>query len=167
MQKSARFLAVALAAALLLAQGCASNRPKPNPDVSATAVMNKAPAQATAVAAAIAKADHTGVLLDRVVAVINDQVILKSELDQRVADITRQIQAEGTALPPADVLRKQVLDQMVMTRLELQMADSKGINVSDDTVNQNLSRIAERNGITLAQRSEERRVGKECRSRWS
>ena len=150
MQKFARFLTVALAVALLI-QGCASSRPKPNPDVSATAVMNKAPAQATAVAAAIAKADHTGVLLDRVVAVVNDQVILKSELDQRVADITRQIQAEGTALPPAEVLRKQVLDQMVMTRLELQMADSKGINVSDDMVNQNLNRIAERNGITLAQ----------------
>lgn len=151
MQTPARFLAITLAAVTLLAQGCASQSPKPNPNVSATAVMNKAPAQATAVAAAIAKAEHTGVLLDRVVAVINDQVILKSELDQRVADITRQIQAEGTALPPADVLRKQVLDQMVMTRLELQMADNKGISVSDDTVNQNLSRIAERNGLTLAQ----------------
>jgi peptidyl-prolyl cis-trans isomerase SurA len=151
MQKTVAFLAVALAAALLLAQGCASNKPKPNPDVSATAVMNKAPAQATAVAAAIAKAEHTGVLLDRAVAVINDQVILKSELDQRVADVTRQIQAEGTALPPEDALRKQVLDQMTVTRLELQMADNKGISVSDDTVNQNLSRIAERNGLTLAQ----------------
>src|SRR5574337_1413078 len=151
MQTPARFLAITLAAVTLLAQGCASQSPKPNPNVSATAVMNKAPAQATAVATAIAKAEHTGVLLDRVVAVINDQVILKSELDQRVADITRQIQAEGTALPPADVLRKQVLDQMVMTRLELQMADNKGISVSDDTVNQNLSRIAERNGLTLAQ----------------
>jgi len=151
MQKSVPFLAVALAAVLLLVQGCASDAPKPNPNVSATAVMNKAPAQATAVAAAIAKAENTGVLLDRVVAVINDQVILKSELDQRVAEITRQIQAQGTALPPPDVLRKQVLDQMVMTRLELQMADNKGISVSDDTVNQNLSRIAERNGLTLAQ----------------
>lgn len=150
MLKSARFLPVALALGLLLL-GCASHRPKPNPNVSATAVMNKAPAQATAVAAAIAKAEHRGVLLDRVVAVVNDQVILKSELDQRVADITRQIQAEGTALPPMDVLRKQVLDQMIMTRLELQMADNKGISVSDDIVNQNLSRIAERNGLTLAQ----------------
>ena len=151
MPKSAHLLAAALTAALLLIQGCAANKPKTNPDVSASAVMNKAPAQATAVAAAIAKADHTGVPLDRVVAVINDEVILKSELDQRVADITRQVEAQGTALPPENILRKQVLDQMIMTRLELQMASNKGINVSDDVLNQNLSRIAERNGLTLAQ----------------
>ena len=151
MLKSLHSLAAALAAALLLLQGCASSTPKPNPNVSAAAVMNKAPAQATVVAAAIAKAEHTGVLLDRVVAVVNDQVILKSELDQRVAEITSQIEAQGTALPPENVLRKQVLNQMVMTRLELQMADNKGISVSDDIINQNLSRIAERNNLTLAQ----------------
>ena len=150
MLKSLHSLAAALAVVMLL-QGCASSTPKPNPNVSAAAVMNKAPAQATAVTAAIAKAEHTGVLLDRVVAVVNDQVILKSELDQRIADITRQIEDQGMALPPENVLRKQVLNQMVMTRLELQMADNKGISVSDDTVNQNLSRIAERNNLTLAQ----------------
>ncbi|MGB9430032.1 MAG: peptidylprolyl isomerase [Gammaproteobacteria bacterium] len=150
MLKSAHRLLAAFAAILLLCAACAST-PKPNPNVSATAVMTPAPAQATAVAAAIAKASSTGTLLDRVVAVVNDEVILKSELDQRVAEITRQIQAEGTALPPGNILRKQVLEQMVMTRLELQMAANKGINVSDDTLNQNLSRIAERNGLTLVQ----------------
>lgn len=151
MLKSASYVAVALGAALLMLQGCASTRPKPNPNVSATAVMNKAPAQATAVAAAIARAEHTGVLLDRVVAVVNDQVILKSELDARVAAITREIQAQGTALPPAKVLQKQVLDQMVMTNIEMQIAGNKGISVSDDSLNQNMSRIAEQNGLTLAQ----------------
>jgi len=70
MLKSLHSLAAALAAVMLL-QGCASSTPKPNPNVSAAAVMNKAPAQATAVTAAIAKAEHTGVLLDRVVAVVN------------------------------------------------------------------------------------------------
>ncbi|MGH8337397.1 MAG: peptidylprolyl isomerase, partial [Gammaproteobacteria bacterium] len=114
MPKSAPHLLVAFAAVLLFCQGCAST-PKPNPNVSASAVMNPAPAAASVTAAAIAKASSTGVLLDRVVAVVNDQVILKSELDQRVAAISRRIQAQGTALPPENVLRKQVLDQMVMT----------------------------------------------------
>ncbi|MGH8414563.1 MAG: hypothetical protein ACRESX_07530, partial [Gammaproteobacteria bacterium] len=83
MLKSAPHLLAAFAAVLLFCQGCAST-PKPNPNVSATAVMNPAPAAASVTAAAIAKASSTGVLLDRVVAVVNDQVILKSELDQRV-----------------------------------------------------------------------------------
>lgn len=151
MLKPVFLVAVALLAALLSVQGCASRRPKPNPNISASAVMNKAPEQATAVAAAIAKAEHTGVLLDRVVAVVNDQVILRSELDSRVSAITREVQAQGTALPPAKVLQKQVLDQMVMTNVEMQIAAGKGISVSDDTLNQNMSRIAEQNGLTLAQ----------------
>ncbi|HVC37226.1 MAG TPA: peptidylprolyl isomerase [Gammaproteobacteria bacterium] len=143
-------LAAVLAAALLLCQACAST-PHANPNVSATAVMNPAPAAASVTAAAIAKASATGILLDRVVAVVNDEVILKSELDYRVAAITKQIQQQGTALPPDNILRKQVLDEMIMTKLELQQAANKGINVSDDALNQAINRIAERNGITLNQ----------------
>ncbi|MGH8283595.1 MAG: SurA N-terminal domain-containing protein, partial [Gammaproteobacteria bacterium] len=147
MLKSAPHLFAAYAAVLLLCQACAST-PKPNPNVSASAVMNPAPAAASVTAAAIAKASSTGVLLDRVVAMVNDQVILKSELDQRVAAISRQIQARGTALPPENALRKQVLDQMVITKLELQQAAGKNISVSDDVLNQTISRIAEQNGTT-------------------
>ncbi|MGA9851373.1 MAG: peptidylprolyl isomerase [Gammaproteobacteria bacterium] len=150
MLKSVLHLFAAFAAVLLLCSACAS-APKPNPNVSASAVMNPAPVQAAATAAAIAKASKTGVLLDRVVAVVNDEVILKSELDQRIAAITKQIQAQGTALPPENILRKQVLDQMVTTKLELQQAANKGISVSDDTLNQSITRIAEQNGLTLAQ----------------
>lgn len=139
-----------LAAILLLCQACAST-PRANPNVSATAVMNPAPAAASVTAAAIAKASSTGTLLDEVVAVVNDEVILKSELDQRIAAVTRQIKTRGTALPPDNILRKQVLDQMIMTKLELQQAANKGISVSDDTLNQTINRIAESNGITLAQ----------------
>jgi peptidyl-prolyl cis-trans isomerase SurA len=148
MLKYARISAVL--AALLLFQACAST-PHTNPNVTPTAVMNPAPAAASATAAAIAKASASGELLDRVVAVVNDEVILKSELDSRVASVTKQIQAQGTALPPENTLRKQVLDQMILTKLELQQADNRGISVSDDALNQAINRIAERNGITLNQ----------------
>ena len=150
MLKTAPHLLAALATVLLLCQACTSTPPA-NPNVSASAVMNPAPAKAAVTATAIAKASSTGVRLDRVVAVVNDDVILESELDQRVNAITKQIQAQGTTLPPENILRKQVLDQMVMTQLELQQAADKGINVSDDALNQSLKRIAERNGITLSQ----------------
>ncbi|HVA54252.1 MAG TPA: peptidylprolyl isomerase [Gammaproteobacteria bacterium] len=150
MQNSALRLPAVLVAVLLLCQACAST-PKANPNISPTAVMNPAPAAASVTAAAITKASSTGVLLDRVVAVVNDQVILQSELAIRVAAITRQIQAQGTALPPENILRKQVLDEMILTKLELQQAASKGISVSDDTLNQAINRIAERNGITFNQ----------------
>ncbi|MDE2344892.1 MAG: peptidylprolyl isomerase [Gammaproteobacteria bacterium] len=150
MQKPTPRLSAVLAVAVLICQACAST-PKPNPNVSPTAVMNPAPAAASATAAAVAKASKTGEFLDRVVAVVNDEVILQSELDSRIAAITRQIQAQGTALPPENILRKQVLDQMIMTKLELQQAANKGITISDDTLNQSLNRIAERNGFTLNQ----------------
>ncbi|HEX5340173.1 MAG TPA: peptidylprolyl isomerase [Gammaproteobacteria bacterium] len=130
-----------LVAALILAQGCASTPPPPVSNLRAKSAPN--PEQD--------KLATAGTLLDRVVAVVNDDVILESELDKRVTEITRQISARNTALPPMNVLRKQVLDQMITVKLELQQAAGKGISTSDDEVNQAIGRIAERNGVTLAQ----------------
>jgi peptidyl-prolyl cis-trans isomerase SurA len=132
-----------LAAALILVQGCASTPPPPPPSDVSTAKTAPNPEQE--------KLAHAGTELDRIVAVVNDQVILESELEKRVADVIQQISARNTALPPKDVLRKQVLDQMITAKLELQQAEGKGITVSDDEVNQTISRIAERNGVTLGQ----------------
>lgn len=127
------------------------------------AVTTAAPAKATKVAAAPASATQTtpvtaepplpqpGTLLDRVVAVVNDDVILKSELDAHTEQVIKQIQAQNTPLPPLNVLQKQVLDQMVTTRIELQQAAGRGITVSDDNVNQALTRIATHAGVTLDQ----------------
>lgn len=134
-----RLLAVLVAASLLV-QGCASTPPPPP-----VAAVSSAPNPAED------KLAHSGTELDRIVAVVNDDVILESELDKRVAAITQQISARNTALPPLDVLRKQVLDQMVTVKLQLQQAADKGITVSDDEVNQAINRIAQRNGIPLSQ----------------
>ena len=141
MLKTPLRLLAALVAASLLAQGCASTPPPPPPVAAVSSSPN--PAED--------KLAHSGTELDRIVAVVNDDVILESELDKRVADITQQISARNTALPPIDVLRKQVLDQMVTAKLELQQAADKGITVSDDEVNQAINRIAQRNGIPLSQ----------------
>lgn len=135
-----RQLAVVIAA-LIFIQGCASTPPPPPQVPAAKSAPN--PEQ---------EALRTkGVPLDRIVAVVNDGVILESELDKKVANIVKQVDASNTTLPPMDILRKQVLDQMINIKLQLQEADSEGITVSDDQVNQAISRIVENNGMTLSE----------------
>ena len=142
--------------------------PKPRGAAALPAVTQPAPAvakapaattQAVPAAASAAKPaapaetplPRPGTALDRVVAVVNDDVILKSELDARTTDVEKQVLARNTPLPPLDVLQKQVLDQMILTRIELQQAAGRGITVSDDNLNQALSRIASNAGVTLDQ----------------
>jgi peptidyl-prolyl cis-trans isomerase SurA len=131
---------LSLAVSLLALAGCAGTPPAPPPAV---------PVAASHAAAQAAKTPAPGVLLDNVAAVVNDDVILKSELDAQVTQTEKQILANNTPLPTRDVLQKQVLDQMVLVRLELAQAASRGVTVSDDSVNQALSRIAARNSINL------------------
>lgn len=132
-------LSVLFTLSLVLA-GCAGTPPAPARGVESPrpkAAEDEAPAR--------------GTLLDSIVAVVNSDVILASELDLRVAVIQKQLQARNTPLPPANVLRKQVLDQMVLNRIELQQANQHGVSISDDAVNQAMSRIAAGQGITLDQ----------------
>ena len=92
--------------------------------------------------------------LDRIVAVVNDGVIMDSELDARVNDIAAQFRADNRPLPPLDVMREQVLDRMILERVQLQMAERGGIRVDDTALNQALEGIARQNNMTLPQFSE-------------
>ena len=127
---------------MLALAGCAD---APPPEVTA------APAMATQTAPQAAKVGAPGVPLDSVAAVVNDDVILKTELDAQVTEAEQQILAHNTPLPEYAVLQKQVLDGMVINRVELQQAAQRGITVSDDSVNQALTRIAQHDGVTLDQ----------------
>lgn len=90
------------------------------------------------------------VLLDRIVAVVNDDVILESELNTEIDYIKRQLDQRNMQLPPDKVLAQQVLQRMAIRELQLQIADRIGIRVSDDRLNQALSNIAQRSGLTLS-----------------
>lgn len=92
-----------------------------------------------------------GVLLDKVVAVVNDGVVLQSELDQQTQEIETRLRAQKVALPPQDVLRTQVLDRLVLDEIQQQHADHAGIKVSDEQVNAALEDIARRQNLTLEQ----------------
>src|SRR5437588_8129974 len=92
-----------------------------------------------------------GELLDRVAAIVNDGVVLSSELDAQVQVIGERLRQQKLELPPQNVLRQQVLERLVLQEIQMQRANRAGIKVSDETVNAALQDVAKRNGMTLSQ----------------
>lgn len=90
---------------------------------------------------------NNGQLLDRIVAVVNDGVVLQSDLDSMTREITARLRSQNVALPADNVLRSQVLDQLVMEEIEAQRANRAGIKVSDEQVNQAMTTIAQQQGV--------------------
>ncbi len=91
-----------------------------------------------------------GELLDRIAAVVNNGVVLESQLDNRVKEVKAQLQAEGLTPPPEGVLRKQVLNSLILEQVQLQQAEQEGITISDDELNSALQEVARRNHIAFA-----------------
>src|SRR5690349_2655995 len=89
--------------------------------------------------------------LDRIVAVVNDGVVLQSELDRALTMSRRQLAERGIKPPPEDVLRTQVLERLVLTRVQTQRAQDAGIRVDDRELNEVLGNIAAQNKMTPAQ----------------
>ncbi len=96
------------------------------------------------------EASSSGVLLDRVAATVNEGVVLTSELDEQMILITERLRGQNLELPPTNVLRRQVLDRLVLQELQMQRADRAGIKVSDETLNNALTDVAQSNNIRLA-----------------
>ncbi len=92
-----------------------------------------------------------GALLDRVAAVVNDGVVLNSELDDQMTIITERLRQQKLELPPQNVLRQQVLERLVLQEIESQRAAKAGLKVPDETLNSALTDVAQRNGIPLSQ----------------
>jgi len=89
--------------------------------------------------------------LDRIVAVVNDEAITQSELNSRTRVAVGQLRRQNIQPPPEAVLRRQVLERMIVDRAQLQLARETGVRVDDATVNAALARIAEQNGASLQQ----------------
>ena len=86
--------------------------------------------------------------LDRIAAVVNEDVILQSELDRAVQNITTQYAKNPEKLPPRDVLERQVLERLVLVRLEVARAAEAGIRVGDQEVDATIANIARQNNMT-------------------
>ncbi len=89
--------------------------------------------------------------LDRVVAVVDNDVIMLSQLRQRVNEVQRNLERRGVQQPSSDELARQVLERLVLENLQLQIGERAGIRISDEELNQTMASIAERNGMSLDQ----------------
>jgi peptidyl-prolyl cis-trans isomerase SurA len=92
-----------------------------------------------------------GELLDRVVAIVNDGVVLDSDLETQIDSVTERLHQQKLELPPQNVLRQQVLERLVLQEIQLQRANHAGIKVTDETLNTALQDVAKRNNLSLSQ----------------
>lgn len=95
-------------------------------------------------------ADTSAETLDRIVAVVNDGIILESELETELVRVRQRLEAEDRDIPEADVLRERVLDELVLEEVQLQQAEQNNIRVDDREVNEALRDMAAENGTDLA-----------------
>jgi peptidyl-prolyl cis-trans isomerase SurA len=92
-----------------------------------------------------------GQSLDRIAAIVNDGVVLESELNDELGLVTQRLRDQKLELPPENVLRQQVLERLIVEEIEMQHADKAGIKIPDDALNNALQDVAQRNGMTLSQ----------------
>lgn len=102
-----------------------------------------------ALLAATAQADVRP--LDRVVAIVDNDVVMQSQLDARLREVQQTIGKRGGALPPEHVLSQQVLERLIIENIQLQIGDRSGIRITDEELNQAMGTIAQRNGMSLEQ----------------
>jgi len=89
--------------------------------------------------------------LDKIIAIVDDDVLLKSEFDMRWAQIQAQLDALQGPRPDESVLRKQLLDQLIIENLQMQMATRAGVRVDDNQLNQAINTIAQQNNMDFQQ----------------
>ena len=99
-------------------------------------------------AAGIATAANEPIPLDRIVAIVNDEVITRMELDRESRMAVEQLRRQGTPLPARDILDKQLLERMITKRALLQVAKQGGVRVSDSELDSAVDRIAQENKMT-------------------
>ncbi|MGM0632045.1 MAG: peptidylprolyl isomerase [Pseudomonadota bacterium] len=90
-------------------------------------------------------------VLDRVVAIVDEGVILQSELENRLQQARERARQSDQRLPPADVLREQIMESLIVENLQLQWAERVGIRIDDDTLNQVMGNIASQNNMSFDQ----------------
>ncbi len=91
-----------------------------------------------------------GASLDRIVALVNDGVVLESELDAETVRITARLKQQNTDVPAESVLRRQVLDRLILQELQIQRATKGGLKISDEMLNSAMNDIATRNGVKFS-----------------
>jgi peptidyl-prolyl cis-trans isomerase SurA len=92
-----------------------------------------------------------GEMVDRIAAVVNDGLVLKSEMDSQIASVTKRLTEQKVTLPSQSVLKQQVLERLVLQEIQMQRAKKIGLNISDEQLNGTLQDVAARNKIPFDQ----------------
>lgn len=108
-------------------------------------------ALACAAPAALAQKPPPVVVLDRIVAVVNDEVITRNDLNERTRLAILQLKQQDTPTPLREALEKQILDRMISDRVQLQLAKETGLRVDDSDLDRAINRITQENKLTLQQ----------------
>ena len=90
----------------------------------------------------------TNAELDKILAVVEEDVILESELTDQMSRVRNQIRSQGTRMPPAAVLERQVLERLVFEKIQLAVAVESGVEVSDKSLARALADIARKNNLS-------------------
>jgi peptidyl-prolyl cis-trans isomerase SurA len=90
-------------------------------------------------------------VLDQVVAIVDDDIILASELQERVAGVRSTMEARGVEMPSDDVLIRETLDRLILDSIQLQLANRYGVRIPDQQLDEAMTRLARQNGLTLEQ----------------
>lgn len=117
---------------------------------SFVAVPLLAPAASAPSAPAQAQKSRQPIVLDRIVAVVNDEAITALELGERAERAMKQLAQQGTAPPPKPVIERQLLERLIADRVQLQLAKESGLRVDDGELDRAIGRIAEQNKLTLS-----------------
>jgi peptidyl-prolyl cis-trans isomerase SurA len=134
MRLAPAFLApVILAAAIAQAQAPAAPAPPPAPKLDQR--LSTAPSRIVSV--------------DRIVAVVNDEVVTQNDLNERVGLVANQLRKGGAQVPPQDALQRQILERMINDLVQVQMAKETGIRVDDATLDRTIGRIAQENNLSM------------------
>lgn len=145
--KPAALLLGLLAAGAVVAQPAGRARP-PKPAATTPAAATATPA-ATAGSGFLPPAAADANVIDQIAVVVNDEVITRNEVNQRVNQIETSMRAKGAQIPDAADLKRQVVEQMIATRAQLQMAKEMGVRVDDATLDRAIASIAEQQKMTV------------------
>ncbi len=88
--------------------------------------------------------------IDAIAVIVNDSIISEKDIEKRVNDFTKQLRVQGQRLPPEDILRKQVIERMIVDSLQLQLAKAQGLHIDDLSLNKMLENIAKQNRTSLS-----------------
>ena len=90
-------------------------------------------------------------MLDQVVAIVDEDIILASELQERVQGVRSTMESRGADVPEDDVLVRETLDRLILDSIQLQLADRYGVRIPDQQLDESMTRLAQRNGLSLEQ----------------